>query len=93
MKTLKLGLLWILSIVMLAACETESAETDLFIEQSAELTSKLDENGKADHQSKLQNRVINSDALKGNFIGNPFTRKLQIYTPRDTKRMGLSSIL
>jgi enterochelin esterase-like enzyme len=87
MKKLKSVLIGILSIVTLVSCETESIETDLSNEQSANLSAKLVENSKV-HQSKLQNRVINSDALQGNFAGNAFTRKLQIYTPPGYSKNG-----
>lgn len=88
MKKLRLALLCMLSLVMIAACETESIETDFLDEQSAELSSKLVDKSKKVYQSKLQNRVINSDALKDNFVGNAFTRKLQIYTPPGYKKNG-----
>lgn len=88
MKTLKFALLGMMSLVMFSSCETESIEADLLNEQSANLTSKLDVNSKEVYQSKLQNRVINSDALKGNIVGNAFTRKLQIYTPPGYKKNG-----
>lgn len=88
MKKLKLVLISILSVLTFAACETESIEGDLINEQSADLTSKKVQNSKEAFKSKLQNRIINSEALKGNFVGNTFTRKLQIYTPPGYKKNG-----
>ena len=63
------------------SCENDPVDVD-FDMQSTELTEK-----KA-HSGKLQNKVINSDALKGNFIGNSHTRKLQVYTPPGYKKNG-----
>ena len=88
MKKLKLVLISVLSLLTLAACEIESIEADLISEQSTDLTSKKVEKSEEVYKSKLQNRVINSDALKGNFVGNTFTRKLQIYTPPGYKKNG-----
>ena len=88
MKKLKLALISVLSLLTLAACEIESIEADLISEQSTDLTSKKVEKSEEIYKSKLQNRVINSDALKGNFVGNTFTRKLQIYTPPGYKKNG-----
>jgi S-formylglutathione hydrolase FrmB len=82
MKKFKLVLISILALLTFASCETESIESDLINEKSTALTSKKVE------KSKLQNRVINSDALKGNFVGNTFARKLQIYTPPGYKKNG-----
>lgn len=82
MKKLKLVLISILALLTFASCETESIEADLINEKSIDLTSKKFE------KSKLQNKVINSEALKGNFVGNAFTRKLQIYTPPGYKKNG-----
>ncbi|MCE2613536.1 prolyl oligopeptidase family serine peptidase [Flavobacteriaceae bacterium D16] len=40
------------------------------------------------HKSKLQNRVLVSEALADNFIGNHFVRKMQVYTPPGYKKNG-----
>ena len=82
MKKLKLVLASVLSVLIFVACEQESIDTDLIYEQSTDLMAKKVE------KSKLQNKVINSDALHGNFVGNAFTRKLQIYTPPGYKKNG-----
>ena len=82
MKKVKLVLISLLSFLLFAACENDNIDADLISEQSKVLTSKKVE------KSKLQNRVINSDALYGNFVGNSFTRKLQIYTPPGYKKNG-----
>ena len=73
---------------VLGSCETDPVGTDLYSEDPANLTAKVAKSSNGYEQSKLQNRVINSDALKGNFIGNAFTRKLQIYTPPGYKKNG-----
>ena len=88
MKTIKLVLISILSLLTFAACETEPIEADLINEQTTDLTSKNVDKGKEVFKSKLQNRVLNSDALKDNFVDNSFTRKLQIYTPPGYKKNG-----
>jgi len=82
MKNLKFLLLFILAFLVFWSCEKEPINSDLINEQTTELSAR-----KA-HSSKLQNRVINSDALKNNFIGNSHTRKLQIYTPPGYKKNG-----
>ena len=73
-------LLMVFAAIM--ACEKDPIDVNIIDEQSTELSSR---NG---HSSKLQNRVINSESLKGNFIGNSHTRKLQIYTPPGYKKNG-----
>lgn len=88
MKKLKLVLISVLSLLILTACENEFIDEDLIIEQSKDLTSKKVEKSEEVYKSKLQNRVINSTALKDNFVGNSFTRKLQIYTPPGYKKNG-----
>lgn len=82
MKKLKLILISFLSLLVIASCEIDSIDEDLINAQSTESTFKKVE------KSKLQNRVINSDALNGNIVGNTFTRKLQIYTPPGYKKNG-----
>jgi enterochelin esterase-like enzyme len=82
MKKVKLVLISLLSFLLFAACENDNIDADLINEQSKVLTSEKVE------KSKLQNRVINSSSLFGNFIGNSHTRKLQIYTPPGYKKNG-----
>lgn len=59
-------------------CSCEDEIVDLNVDKELQLSQK---NEIIIQKSKLQNKVINSDALKDNFVGNSFTRKLQIYTP------------
>ena len=88
MKNLKLLALIIFALLTFGSCEKDSIDTDLINEQSLNLNSKKAENSKEVYTSKLQNRVLNSEALKGDFVGNSFTRKLQIYTPPGYKKNG-----
>lgn len=88
MKKLRTLLIGVLTLLVLTACEKESMDADLLNEQSTDLTSKKVEKSEKIYKSKLQNRVLNSDALHGNFVGNSFTRKLQIYTPPGYKKNG-----
>ncbi len=80
MKNLKFLLLFILAFLVFWSCEKDPIDNDLINEQSTELTLRKAE------KSKLQNRVVNSEALKDNFIGNSHTRKLQVYTPPGYKK-------
>lgn len=82
MKRLKLVGLGILSFLLFAACEKDTLDTTLVNEQATNLSSK-----KA-VKSKLQNKVLNSDALRDNVVGNPFVRKMQVYTPPGYKKNG-----
>lgn len=82
MRKLKLAGLGFLSFLLFAACEKDTLEPTLINEQATNLTSK--EVGK----SKLQNKVLNSEALKDNVVGNPFVRKMQVYTPPGYKKNG-----
>lgn len=81
MKNLEFLMLLILASFVFWSCEKDPINTD-FDMQSSEL------NEKKAHSSKLQNKVVNSESLKGNFIGNTHTRKLQIYTPPGYKKNG-----
>jgi len=77
MKT-KMYLIGLLAIIMAFwSCQNDVLEPDL-------------KRGKEDvvHKSKLQNKVLMSESLKGNFIGNSHTRKLQVYTPPGYKKNG-----
>lgn len=89
MKKSRTVLIGVLTLLILAACGKDSIVADLNIEQS-DLNNEqsIDLNSKKVYESKLQNRVLNSEALKGNFAGNSFTRKLQIYTPPGYKKNG-----
>lgn len=88
MKNLKLILISVLSLLVFIACEKEFIDADVINEQSIELASKKGVKSAEISKSQLQNRVVYSSALKFNFIGNPFTRKLQIYTPPGYKKNG-----
>lgn len=88
MKKIKFVLVGILSILAFATCEKEFIDTEVINKQSKEPTSEKVENSEGVLKSKLHNRVIKSDALKDNFVGNSFTRKLQIYTPEGYKKNG-----
>ena len=79
MKNLKFLGLIILAIVTFWSCEKEPIEADLINKKPTELTA---------HKSKLQNRVLQSECLIGNFVGNSCERKLQIYTPPGYKKNG-----
>lgn len=85
MKNLKFLMLIVLASFAFWCCENDPINTDLNNTQSTEFTEK-----KA-HSSKLQNRVVNSRALKNNFIGNSHTRKLQVYTPPGYEKNGPES--
>ncbi len=82
MKNLKFLLLFILAFLVFWSCEKDRIDSDFINEQSTELTLRKAE------KSKLQNRVVNSEALKDNFIGNSHTRKLQVYTPPGYEKNG-----
>jgi len=73
MKSLKPFALVLLLLMAFFNCETEPVGSDF----DKTLTDTLEKAEK----SKLQNRVLESDALIGNFIGNTYDRKMQIYTP------------
>jgi len=88
MKNLKLLALIIFALFAFGSCEQDYINSDLISEQSMHLNSKKAENSKEGDLSKLQNRVLNSEALKSNFVDNSFTRKLQIYTPPGYKKNG-----
>ena len=80
MKTLK-PLALVLSVLMaFFNCEMEPVDSDFDSAQSDAL--------KKIEKSKLQNRVLESDALFENFIGNTYDRKLQIYTPPGYQKNG-----
>ena len=87
MKNLKLILISVLYLLVFISCEKDLIDTDLLNEKSTELNSNSEVNKKK-NDSKLQNRVVYSPALKFNVIENPFTRKVQIYTPPGYKKNG-----
>ena len=79
MKT-KMYLIGLLAGIMAFwSCENDALEMDL--KNSKEVV----------HKSKLQNKVLRSEALINNVIGNPAVRKLQIYTPPGYKKNGSQS--
>ncbi|SOC81616.1 Putative esterase [Salinimicrobium sediminis] len=88
MKISKLVLFIFFMFLIVSACERDSLEEEIMDQQSLDLNyNKVgDETGLI--ESKLQNRVLNCEALKDNFAGNRFTRKLQIYTPPGYKKNG-----
>lgn len=82
MKT-KMYLIGLLAVIMAFwSCEKDFIEADLINDQSSEITKRKVE------KSKLQNKVLMSESLKGNFIGNSHTRKMQVYTPPGYKKNG-----
>ncbi|NNK88593.1 MAG: esterase family protein [Flavobacteriaceae bacterium] len=82
MKTLKLIMVLILALFVFSGCENDPIDEELLNEESTELSSK-----KA-LKSKLQNKVIESVSLMGNFVGNSYERKLQVYTPPGYRKNG-----
>lgn len=88
MKTSKLVLVIFWLLLMFTGCEKDPIDENLFNQEAADLKYDKVEDIEEFVESKLQNRVLNSNSLKGNFIGNSFTRKLQIYTPPGYKKNG-----
>ncbi|PTX44354.1 putative esterase [Christiangramia gaetbulicola] len=81
MKISRLVLLSFWFLLIFTACEKDPVEEEWINQEAVELNYNRVEDSEGFVESKLQNKVVNSGALKGNFIGNTFTRKLQIYTP------------
>ncbi|GAB2769003.1 alpha/beta hydrolase [Salinimicrobium soli] len=81
MKTFKSFWIAVLTLLFLTACEKDSIDGDFTNEQSAELNFMKVEKSENANKGQLQNKVLNSEALKGNLMDNRFTRKLQVYTP------------
>lgn len=74
MKTLKFLLAFLIAALTFLSCEKEPLETTV---QENDLTLAT----KDLHKSKLQNKVVYSEALENNLFGNTADRKMQIYTP------------
>ncbi|WP_053991569.1 esterase family protein [Mangrovimonas sp. TPBH4] len=81
MKKLTPFALVLLVLMAFLNCETEPVNSDFDNVQTEDSYRKIE-------KSKLQNRVLESEALYGNFIGNSYVRKLQIYTPPGYKKNG-----
>ena len=80
MKALRLILVSFLFLLVFTGCEKDPIDENWNNQEALDLNyNKVEYDGFL--ESKLQNRVLNSSSLKGNFIDNAFTRKLQIYTP------------
>lgn len=88
MKISKLVLLSFWFLLIFTACENDPIEEEWINQEAVELNYNRVEDSEGFMKSKLQNRVLNCEALQGNFIGNRFTRKLQIYTPPGYKMNG-----
>lgn len=88
MKISKLALFSLLWFLMFTACEKNSIDEEFIDQQAVKLNLQNNEDDEGFIESKLQNKVLNSSALKGNFIENTFTRKLQIYTPPGYEKNG-----
>ncbi len=70
----------LLALFAFLSCEKEPIDSSLYNSQ-LENSSKIE-------KSKLQNRVVESEALMGNFAGNDYDRKMQVYTPPGYKKNG-----
>lgn len=81
MRTSRLLLASLWLFLIFTACEKDPLNEEWIDQKAVELNYDKVENNEGFVESKLQNKVVNSSALKGNFIGNSFTRKLQVYTP------------
>lgn len=88
MKTSKLVLFIFLMSLIFNACEKDSIHEEFIDQKAMDLKHINVEDDGVFIESKLQNRVVNSSALKGNFMGNRFTRKLQVYTPPGYSKNG-----
>ncbi|QYA24273.1 esterase family protein [Gramella sp. MT6] len=88
MKISRLVLVSFWFLLIFTACEEDPIEEEWINQEAVELNYNRVGDSEGYVKSKLQNRVLNCEALQGNFIGNRFTRKLQIYTPPGYKMNG-----
>ena len=86
MKILKLVWLSITLLLFFTGCEKDPISIVLDNQQVADINYDKVSSSDVNIKSKLQNMVLNSEALQGNFAENRFTRKLQIYTPPGYKK-------
>ena len=78
----KLIFLSLLSALIFWSCEKE------VLDYGFDTKSTVNKEQMKFHKSKLQNRVLLSEALTDNVIGNTNVRKIQIYTPPGYDRQG-----
>ncbi len=88
MKISRLVLVSFWFLLIFTACEEDPIEEEWINQEAVELNYNRVGDSEGYVKSKLQNRVLNCEALQGNFIGNRFTKKLQIYTPPGYKMNG-----
>ncbi|MCB0471661.1 MAG: hypothetical protein KDC56_01240, partial [Flavobacteriaceae bacterium] len=72
----------LLSILIFWSCEQE------VLDPGFDTKSSVHKEQMKFHKSKLQNRVLLTEALTDNVIGNTNVRKMQIYTPPGYDRQG-----